>query len=55
MEKTIDAVKLMRDIRLKLVERYLGSRKAELEELEKKFGHLKTPKTQDSIPPQSRG
>ncbi len=41
MEKKIDAVKLMRDIRTKLVGRYLKSHEKELKELNKKFGHLK--------------
>lgn len=41
MEKKIDAVKLMRDIRTKLAEKYLKSRDEELMELKKKFGHLK--------------
>ncbi len=44
MEKKIDAVKLMRDIRAKLGEKYAKSQKDELQELKKKFGHLKKKK-----------
>jgi hypothetical protein len=41
MEKKIDAVKLMREIRLKLGEKYSMSREEEMRDLEKKFGYLK--------------
>jgi hypothetical protein len=41
MEKKIDAVKLMREIRLKLGEKYSISREEEMRDLEKKFGYLK--------------
>lgn len=44
MEKKIDAVKLMREIRTKLAEKYLKSRDEELKELKEKFGHLKKEK-----------
>ncbi len=45
MEKKIEAVKLMREIRLKLSEKYLKSREAEMRDLEERFGHLKKKKT----------
>ncbi len=41
MEKRIDAVKLMREIRLKLGEKYLRSREEEMRDLKEKFGHLR--------------
>lgn len=44
MEKKIDAVKLMRDIRAKLGEKYAKSQKDELRELKEKFGHLRKKK-----------
>ena len=44
MEKKIDAVELMREIRLKLGEEYFKSREKELRDLEEKFGHLKKKK-----------
>lgn len=44
MEKRIDAVKLMRELRLKLGEKYLKSRDIEKHDLEEKFGHLKKKK-----------
>ena len=44
MEKKVDAVKLMREIRLKLGEEYLKSRDKELRDLEEKFCHLKKKK-----------
>lgn len=44
MEKKIDAVKLMREIRTRLAEKYIESRTEELKELKKKFGHLKKEK-----------
>jgi hypothetical protein len=44
MEKKIDSVKLMRDIRLKLAKKYLNSRDTELSELNEKFGYLKKKK-----------
>lgn len=46
MEKKIDAVKLMREIRLKLGKKYLKARDAELRELKEKFGYLKKKKVQ---------
>jgi hypothetical protein len=45
MEKKIDAVKLMRDIRSKMGENFAKSQNKELEELKRKFGHLKKGKT----------
>lgn len=42
--KKIDAVKLMREIRLKLGEKYAASREEELRELKEKFGHLRKEK-----------
>jgi hypothetical protein len=44
MVKKIDAVKLQREVRLKLGEKYLKSREDELRELKQKFGHLKKEK-----------
>ncbi|HHT9119348.1 MAG TPA: hypothetical protein ACFYD3_02245 [Candidatus Hypogeohydataceae bacterium YC41] len=44
MEKKIEAVKLMREIRLKLSEKYLKSREEEMRDLEERFGHLKKKK-----------
>ena len=44
MEKKIDAVKLMRDIRANLGEKYAKSQKDGLRELNEKFGHLKKKK-----------
>jgi hypothetical protein len=44
MEKKVDAVKLMRDIRAKLGEKYAKSQKDELRELKEKFGNLKKKK-----------
>ena len=44
MEKKIDAVKLMRDIRSKMGETYAKAQNKELEDLKKKFGHLKKKK-----------
>ncbi len=44
MEKKIDAVKLQREIRLKLGEKYLKARDKELQELKERFGHLKKKK-----------
>jgi hypothetical protein len=44
MEKKIDAVKLMRDIRTKLGEKYAKSQEDELRDLQEKFGHLKKKK-----------
>lgn len=44
MVKKIDALKLQREIRLKLGEKYLKSRSKELQELKEKFGHLKKEK-----------
>lgn len=44
MAKKIDAVKLQREIRLKLGEKYLKSREDELKELKQKFGYLKKEK-----------
>jgi hypothetical protein len=41
MKKKVDAVKLMREIRLKLGEEYLRSPDKELRDLEERFGHLK--------------
>jgi hypothetical protein len=41
MEKKIKAVQLMREIRLKLGKKYARSRKAELQELKEKYGHLR--------------
>jgi len=41
MKKRIDAVKLQREIRSKLTEKYLKSRNKELLDLNGKFGHLK--------------
>ena len=41
MKKEIDAVRLQRDIRSKLSEKYAKSRENELKELRSKFGHLK--------------
>jgi hypothetical protein len=41
MEKKIKAVKLMRDIRLKLGKKYFHSSKTELQDLKEKFGHLR--------------
>lgn len=41
MEKKIDAVKLMRDIRTKLGKKYAKSQEDELQDLKEKFGHLK--------------
>ncbi len=44
MEKKINAVKLMREIRSKLVEKYLKSPDKELHDLKEKFGYLKKKK-----------
>lgn len=44
MAKKIDAVKLQREIRLKLGEKYLKSREDELKELKQKFWYLKKEK-----------
>lgn len=44
MEKKIDAVKLQRDIRLKMGEKYLNSHEKELKDLKKKFGYLRNKK-----------
>lgn len=44
MEKKIDAVKLQREIRLRMGEKYLKSRENELKDLKEKFGHLKKKK-----------
>ncbi|NWF51634.1 MAG: hypothetical protein HXY47_00950 [Nitrospirae bacterium] len=44
MEKRFDSVKLMREIRLKLSEKYLKARETELQELKEKYGHLKKKK-----------
>jgi hypothetical protein len=44
MEQKIDAVKLMREIRSKLEEKYAKSRSTELQELKKKYGHLRKKK-----------
>jgi hypothetical protein len=44
MEKKIDAVKLQREIRLRIGEKYLRSREDELKDLKEKFGHLKKKK-----------
>jgi hypothetical protein len=44
MEKKIDAVKLQREVRLKLGKKYLKSQEKELKDLEKKFGSLKNRK-----------
>ena len=44
MEKKFDSVKLMREIRRKLSEKYLKSRDEELKELKEKFGHFKKEK-----------
>ena len=44
METKIKAVKLMREIRLKLGKKYAHSRKIELQELKEKFGHLRKKK-----------
>lgn len=44
MEKKIDSVKLQREIRLKIGEKYLKSRDDELKELKEKFGHLRKKK-----------
>jgi hypothetical protein len=44
MEKKIDAVKLMREIRTKLAEKYLKSRTRELKDLKEKYSHLKKKK-----------
>ena len=47
MEKKIDAVKLMRDIRTKLEEKYAKSPKDELRDLKEKFGDLKMKKDRE--------
>jgi len=47
MEKKIDAVKLMRDIRTKLEEKYAKSPKDELRDLKEKFGYLKKKKDRE--------
>ena len=44
MKKKIDAVKLQREIRLKLGEKYLKSRDEELRELKEKYSYLKKKK-----------
>ncbi len=44
MKKKIDAVKLQREIRLKLGEKYIKLRENELKELKEKFSHLKKKK-----------
>lgn len=44
MEKKIDSVRLMRETRERLSEKYLKSRDEELKELKEKFGHLKKEK-----------
>ena len=44
MEKKIDAVKLMKEIRSNLSEKYIKSGKNELDDLKKKFGYLKSDK-----------
>ena len=44
MEKKIDSVKLMREIRLQLSEKYSKSRETELKELKERYGHLKKKK-----------
>lgn len=44
MIKKIDAVKLQREIRMKLGEKYLKSHEDELKELRQKFGYLKKEK-----------
>lgn len=47
--KKIDSVKLMREIRLKLGEKYAGSREEELRELKEKFGHLRKEKRKRAV------
>jgi hypothetical protein len=49
MKKKIDSVKLQREIRLKLGEKYIISQENELKELKEKFGYLKN-KMADSNP-----
>jgi hypothetical protein len=44
MKKKIDAVRLQRQIRLKIGEKYLKSKEDELRELRGKFGYLKNKK-----------
>ncbi len=44
MAKKIDSVKLMRDIRAKLGEKYAKARNAELQDLKSKYGHLRKKK-----------
>lgn len=44
MERKIDAVKLMREIRSKLGEKYAKSQNAELQDLKSKYGHLRKKK-----------
>ena len=41
MEGKIDALKLMREIRLRLAQKYAKSPHKQFSELEEKFGHLK--------------
>ncbi len=49
MEKKVDAVKIMREIRAKLAWRYLKSHDKELKELNKKFGYLKKEKDSNGV------
>ncbi|MDR4496729.1 MAG: hypothetical protein MRK02_02205 [Candidatus Scalindua sp.] len=44
MKKKTDSVKLQREIRLKIGEKYLKPRDDELKDLEVKFGHLRKKK-----------
>lgn len=44
MGQKIDAVKLMREIRAKLGEKYAKSRDTELQDLKNKYGHLRKKK-----------
>jgi hypothetical protein len=48
MKKKFDAVNLQREIRERLSKKYAPSREAELEELKKKFAHLRKQKAQVS-------
>ena len=47
MKKKFDSVKLMREIRLKLGEKYLNNPERELKELKEKYHHLKKNKSKN--------
>lgn len=49
MDKKFDSVKLQREIRLKIGEKYSKSRDAELEDLKEKFGHLRKKKVNTRV------